>query len=200
MSIAYPASPYDEIYTEYPKNKYLIGIGEVNKTNNTIQDKRIAEVLARLEIAKQIKVRLREETLDIMCEGSFERLFKDALKCRNEFIMIIEVTVDEFLRGSKIVTHGERDGIVYAVAVMPRTQAVVELDKNIQKSINKTREEIEKAKQGDSESIEEAEKEFMKAVTYNKERELIEGVKGHASEIFEELEKELVKLKRGQGK
>jgi hypothetical protein len=189
------SSSYDEVYAEYPKDRYLVGIGEVDKTGNSLNNKRVAEVLARLEIAKQIKVRLREETVDIMCEGGSARLFKDILECKNEFIMIVEVTVDEFLEGSRIVKLGENKGIVYAVAVMPKAVAVKELDNKVKESVDNTKENIEKAKEGDKEALNEAQEEYMKAVTYDKEKELIEGVKSRASDMFEELEKELVKLR-----
>lgn len=195
VSVSFAESVNKDVYLEYPREKYLVGIGEANKTDNTLKDKRIAEVLARLEIAKQIKVRLREETIDIMCEGGAQRLFKDILQCKNEFIMIVEVTVDESLKGSNIVRFWEQNGIVYAAAVMPRNTAVKGIEKNRQESIDKTRDSIEKAKEGDKESIKEAQKEYMKAVTYDKEKELIDGVKSRASDVFEELEKEIVKLK-----
>ena len=62
-------SLYDSIQEEYPKANYIVGVGEGKKSDSPVKDKRVAEVLARLEIAKQIKVRIREETIDIMCEG-----------------------------------------------------------------------------------------------------------------------------------
>lgn len=194
-NIAFADSLYDKIYTEYPRESYLLGIGEISKTNNIFKDKRVAEVMARVEIARQIKIRLREETVDIMCEGGSERLFKDILQCKNEFIMIVEVSVDEFLQGSRIVNHGEKDGIVYAVAVMPKAQAVAELDNKVKEFVDNTKESLEKAEKGDKEALSEAQEEYMKAVTYDKEKEIIEGVKSHASKVFEDLEKEIVKLR-----
>jgi len=187
-------SSYDSVYAEYPKDKYLVGIGETGGTGNFLNDKRVAEVLARLEIAKQIKVRLKEETVDIMCEGGSAKLFKDILECRNEFVMVVEVTVDEFLEGSKIVNHWEKDGIVYSAAVMPKAEAVKELDDKAKESAEKTKENIEKARKGDKEAAGEAQKAYMKAVTYDREKEMLDGVRSRASDMFEELEKELVKL------
>lgn len=185
---------YDNVFAEYPKDKYLVGIGETGSTGNYLNDKRVAEVLARLEIAKQIKVRLKEETVDIMCEGGTAKLFKDILQCRNEFIMVLEVTVDEFLEGSRIVTHGEKDGTVYAVAVMPKAEAVKDLDAMAKESTDKTKENIEKAKKGDREAAKDAQEEYMKAVTYDREKEMLDGIRSHASDMFDDLEKELVKL------
>ncbi len=194
VSPLWGASSHDAVYKKYPRGKYLVGIGEAQKSANSLTDKRIAEVLARLEIAKQIKVRLREETVDIMCEGGSQRLFRDILQCKNEFIMIVEVSVDEFLEGSKIVEHGQSKETVYAVAVMPRAQAVEELNGKVSNSLNTTREKIGKAKEGDKKAAAEAQEEYMKAVTNDKERELLDGVKDRASAMFDELEKELLKL------
>ncbi|MBI5058024.1 MAG: hypothetical protein HZB61_15550 [Nitrospirae bacterium] len=191
----YAESPYAGIYSEYPKNNYVVGIGEVNKSGNPMNDNRKAEVLARLEIAKQIKVRLKEETIDIMCEAGKSKLFKDMQDCRNEFVMVVEVTVDEFLSGSSIADRGQRGDIVYAVAVLPRAETANELEKNMNDALSKTKEEIEKAKKGDADSAAKAKEEYVKAVTYNQERALIENTRAHASEAFDELEKELVKLK-----
>ncbi len=186
---------YDEVYSQYPKDKYLVGIGEAARSVNPLNDKRIAEVLARLDIAKQIKIRLREETVDIMCEGGSGKLFKNTSECKNEFIMIVEATVDEFLEGSRIVNNGEKEGLVYAVAVMPKAQAVEELDHKVKESVGNTKENIEKAKKGDKEAVNDAQEEYMKAVTYNKEKEMLGGVRSRSSDMFDELEKELIKLR-----
>ncbi len=195
VSTASAESLYDKIYTEYPRESYLVGIGEISKTNNIFKDKRVAEVMARVEIARQIKIRVKEETLDIACEGSTGKIFGTSLECKNEFVMIIEQSVDEMLVGSRIVSHGEKEGIVYAVAVLLRGKTGENLNRNIQDSINKTKESLEKAKKGDKEALSEAQEEYMKAVTYDKEKELIDGVKSHSSELFEDLEKEIVKLR-----
>lgn len=194
-NIAFAGSIYDKIYTEYPRESYIVGIGEISKTNNIFKDKRVAEVMARVEIARQIKVRVKEATLDIACEGSIGKVFAGSMECKNEFVMIIEQSVDEMLVGSRIVSYGEKDGIVYAVAVLPRAKTGENLNRNIQDSINKTKKSIGKAKEGDKESIKEAQEEYMKALTYDKEKELIDGVNSRSLEVFEDLEKEIMKLR-----
>ncbi len=185
---------YSKIYNKYPKDRNIVGIGEVSKTGNLLKDKRVAEVMARLEIAKQIKVRLREETLDIACEGVTGKVFGGGLECRNEFVMVIEETVDEVLVGSSVVENGERDGIVFAVAVLPRDRAAGGLEKNVQDSIDKTRDNLQKAREGDARSLERAKEEYARALTYDKEKEIIEGTRSRASRTFEDLEMELMKL------
>jgi hypothetical protein len=194
VSSAFAESPYDGAYGEYPKHSYIMGIGEVEKTENLIKDKRVAEVLARAEIARQIKVRLKEETIDIACEGTPGKVL-GGHECKNVFLMVIEQSVDEVLVGSRIVRTGEHDGIVYAVAILPRKQTVKELDRNLKESLNKAKESIERAKKGDKSYIERAQKDYMKAFTYKKEKEAIQG-EGHSSDLLEELEREIVKLRK----
>ncbi len=191
-------SLYNNVYTEYPKEDYLVGIGEISKTSNIFKDKRVAEVMARVEIARQIKVRVKEETLDVACEGTAGKIFANSMECKNEFVMIIEQSVDEILVGSRIVDHGENEGTVYAVAVLQRGKTSEALNRNMQDSIDKTRDSLEEAKKGNKESIKKAQEAYMKAVTYDKEKELIEGVKSNASEVFDELEKELLKLRENE--
>ena len=106
--------------------------------------------------------------------------------------MKIKMTVDEFLVGTRIVEYGEKDGIVYAVAVMPRDEAVVILDRNIQMQIDKTLSNIEKARKGDKESFGKAREEYLKAVAFSKERDLMEGVKRSSSRAMKELEDEII--------
>jgi hypothetical protein len=190
-----PATDYASVYADHPKSKNIIGIGEVKKSGNLLKDKRVAEVLARLEIAKQIRVKLQEQTLDIACEGAKGKVFGGDIDCKNEFVMVIEETVDEVLIGSTIVGSGERGNIVFAVAVLPRQEAGSELEGNVQKSLNKARENLQKAKEGDARSLKDAREEYAKAVTYDKEKEIIEGVRSRASAAFEDLEKELLRLK-----
>ncbi|MEE9523341.1 MAG: hypothetical protein V3V59_01155 [Thermodesulfovibrionales bacterium] len=190
-----PLGEYAFVYANYPKSKNIIGVGEVEKSGNMLKDKRVAEVLARLEIAKQIKVKLREETLDIACEGTSGKVFSGGIECKNEFVMVIEETVDEVLVGSSIVDNGQRGSVVFAIAVLPRDKTGGGLEKNVQKSVDRARESIQKAKEGDKGSLKDAREEYVKAVTYDKEKEIIEGVRSRASAAFNDLEKELIKLK-----
>jgi hypothetical protein len=184
----------DKIRIDYPGNQYIVGIGEANRTGNSIIDKRIADIMARREIASQIRVRIKEETVDIMCEGGAAGIFKDKGQCQNAFVSMVEATVDEFLKGSKIVDRGQKEGVVYSVAVMARKEAVEKLDKNIDDSISKTRENIKKAEKGNPEAAAEAREEYLKARAYDKEREVIGGVMDRSSDMFDELEKDIEKL------
>lgn len=103
-------SIFDNVYNEYPEENYIVGIGEVIKTGNTLKDERVAEIMARTEIARQIRVKMEEETLDVACENMTGRISDNAGECRNEFLMIIKQSVNEVLVGSKIVEKGKRKG------------------------------------------------------------------------------------------
>src|SRR3990172_5493274 len=64
------ADSYTDIENKYPSDTYIVGIAEAESSGNIYNDKTRVEILARLEIAKQIRVRIKEESLDIMCEGA----------------------------------------------------------------------------------------------------------------------------------
>ena len=85
---------YEDIKKEYPADTYLIGIGEVVSSGNQHSDRMMAETLARLEIAKQIRVRIQEESIDIMYEGEGKTAFAGLEECRNQLSTVIETTVD----------------------------------------------------------------------------------------------------------
>jgi len=110
----------DNIKRDYPPDSYITGTAEVESSGNIHNDKTRAETLARLEIAKQIRVRIQEESIDIMCEGEGKSAIAGTEECRNQLTTVIETTVDELLRESQIVESGEdKDrGVYYAVAVL----------------------------------------------------------------------------------
>ncbi len=117
-----------DIYDSYSAKDYLIGIGEVTKTGNRVKDNRAADILSRLEIAEQVRIKIEAETVDQICEDK-ERLFKDISECRNAFKMVVKITVDEFIEGATIVAHGEDKGIVYAIAVLKRHDITAQIDR-----------------------------------------------------------------------
>src|SRR3989304_6919476 len=127
------ADSYTDIENKYPSDTYIIGIAEAESSGNIYNDKTRVEILARLEIAKQIRVRIKEESLDIMCEGAGKTAFAGMEEGRNQVSTVIETTVDEFLRDSQIVESAEdRDrGVYYAVAVLPIKDKVFSMSEKI---------------------------------------------------------------------
>ena len=98
-AVSVVAGAYEDIKKEYPTDSYLVGIGEVVSSGNQHSDRIMAETQARLEIAKQIRVRIQEESIDIMCEGEGKTAFAGMEECRNQLTTVIEATVDEFPQG-----------------------------------------------------------------------------------------------------
>ncbi len=198
-SYAASATLYEAAYLEYPQSIYIVGIAEVPKTDNPYNDKRLGEVLARLDIAKQIKVRIKSESIDKQCEGSTYKIFKDQGECRSEFNTIVEETVDEFLAGSRIVKHGEKENLVYVVAVLKRKNAVENIDEKAGAAVDNAKKELKKAENGNKDSLKKADEAYKKAVVLDKEKEIIEGVKSNTAKAFDNLEKDIVHLKAKEG-
>src|SRR3990172_10453691 len=97
----------DNLKRDYPPDSYFTGTAEVESSGDVHNDKTRAETLARLEIAKQIRVRIQEESIDIMCEGEGKTAFAGTEGCRNQLSTVIETKVDELLKDSQIVESGE---------------------------------------------------------------------------------------------
>ncbi|MEK6713499.1 MAG: hypothetical protein AABY41_04835, partial [Nitrospirota bacterium] len=75
------AISFDDIKRDYPPDSYITGTAEVESSGDVHNDKTRAETLARLEIAKQIRVRIQEESIDIMCEGEGKTAFAGMEEC-----------------------------------------------------------------------------------------------------------------------
>ena len=75
------AGSIEEVKKKYPAGSYLIGVGEVEPSGDNYKDRRRAEILARLEIAKTIKVTIKETTTDIACERTGKILFDNKSAC-----------------------------------------------------------------------------------------------------------------------
>jgi len=184
---------YVDVYKKYPRQVYIVGISEVHKTKNAYNDRRVAEVMARIEIAKQIKVRVKEESIDVICEGK-SKAIPSGPDCKNSFSSIVEMSVDEFLQGSRIAEIVERNDRLYAVALLARKDALSFLDEKVAEALGNKLEHGNRAKAGDEEAKKKADEEYRKALAYAMERKAIEGVKVDADRMFEELEKELAKV------
>ena len=97
------AEPYDEAKRKYPSEFYLIGFAEVQASGDSYKDRRKVEVLSRLEIAKKIKITIKSNTVDIMCEQQGNVVFANKSECVNMITEVIEESVDEVLEGTGIV-------------------------------------------------------------------------------------------------
>ncbi len=188
-SIAQAGNPYEKYYGQYPQDEYIIGIGEAPNTGSKYAAKRIAEVLARRDMASQINVRTIEVSVDLMCSGP------ESSACKDEVVSIIETTVDEFLRGSRVVDFAESEGAVIIVVIMPREGISRTLEARIDGAVSGAKQNLDAARGGDKEALERARKQYMMARTYEIEQQILEGVRTNASKALKELEKELDKLR-----
>ena len=205
MGVPVWAGSYDDILKRYPPGSYLVGIAEVSSSQDPYRDRRRAEILARLEIAKQIRVRIKSATIDVVCEGEGGAvIFTGAGECKSQFAMIIEETVDEVLEGSRIVDAGEdRDrGIYYAVAVLPKKDEVRKAKKRMEESLERAEEALRKAKKSKEaeekkEHIERAKEELLRGMAYDGERRALEDTRENARDMFRQMTEEIEKLKEG---
>lgn len=173
--------PYAEIRAKYPRADYWLGIGETTLSGNHMQDKRKAEVFSRVEIAKQIEVKVEEESLDVMCER-IGKLFTDDKECQSESRVVIKSTVDQVLRGSEVIQHGADTtrGIYYAIALLPKKEITPILEKNIESArerVNALLKEAEEAKGKENQDLSrkkltEAREEFLKAMAFDSQKKI----------------------------
>jgi len=184
---------YQDIYARYPRTAYVVGIGETSGTGSALRDQRVAEVLARRELATQIRVEVAEVAIDIACSGGARKVVGED-DCRDEFTSVLETRVDEFIQGSRIVEHGEYQGRIYAVAVMEKKGAAQELQDEAGAAVDQAKKEVQRAQAGDDGARERARDEYLRARALAAQGDALSGVKGRADKMFEELEQEISNL------
>ncbi len=108
--------PANDRSQPYSPDHYLIGTGQgdLSKGRHTCQ--RIAELAARSELAKQIRVLIKEHAVDRTRERSGHPVEQDVEVTREEI-------VQEYLQGVKIVDRriDEPAGVCQSTVIMPRT-------------------------------------------------------------------------------
>ncbi|HID94233.1 MAG TPA: DUF4384 domain-containing protein, partial [bacterium (Candidatus Stahlbacteria)] len=137
--------------------------------------RKVALDRARIEIAKQIRITVKEVTIDAMTatESKFE----------SNFSVITESIVEDVLEGVRIVQEGidKKRGIYWAVAILPRKDAIESLTRKMQiasraaeKKINKA---YERKRLGDIASalklLLEAREKSLEEMCYDNERAII---------------------------
>ncbi len=103
----------------YPPDRYWIGTGQGDLSKGRLVCRRVSELSARTDLAKQIRVMVKEHMVDRMRERSGKEPEQDIELIREEL-------VQEYLQDVKIVDHrvDEVNQICTATAVMPKTAAV----------------------------------------------------------------------------
>ena len=117
-SKAPPGLPHKiEDRNSYSSEQYLIGKGQGDMTKGPIICQRVSELSARTDLAKQIRILVKEHMVDRVRERTGREVEQDIELTREEI-------VQEYLQGVKIVDHriDEEGKTCSATAVMPKSQ------------------------------------------------------------------------------
>jgi len=109
--------PTVEDRTSYSGDHYLIGHGQGDMAKGPIICQRVSELSARNDLAKQIRILVKEHMVDHVRERSGREVEQDIDLTREEI-------VQEYLQGVKIVDRRIDEGskTCSATAVMPKSQ------------------------------------------------------------------------------
>jgi hypothetical protein len=102
---------------DYSPDQYVIGIGQGDMAKGPIVCQRVSELSARTDLAKQIRVLVKEHMIDRLRERSGRDVEQDIELTREEI-------VQEYLQGVKIVDRhvDEEKNVCSATAVMLKSQ------------------------------------------------------------------------------
>ena len=103
--------------SSYSSEQYLIGKGQGDMAKGLIVCQRVSELSARTDLAKQIRILVKEHMVDRLCERTGRDAEQDIEVTREEI-------VQEYLQGVKIIDRqiDEANKICFATAVMPKSQ------------------------------------------------------------------------------
>ena len=101
----------------YSSDQYLVGKGQGEMTKGQIICQRVSELSARTDLAKQIRILVKEHMIDRIRERTGREAEQDIEVTREEI-------VQEYLQGVKIVDRhiDEENKTCSATAVMPKSQ------------------------------------------------------------------------------
>jgi hypothetical protein len=101
----------------YPSDHYLIGQGQGDLAKGPIVCQRVSELSARTDLAKQIRILVKEHMVDRVREGAGRDAEQDVEVTREEI-------VQEYLQGVKIVDRhiDEEKKLCTATAIMPKRE------------------------------------------------------------------------------
>ena len=104
-------------HRQYPAEQFLVGAGQGDYSKGRLTCLRVSEVAARADIAKQIRVLIKERAVDRIRERSGGPVEQDIEVIREE-------SVNEYLQDVKIVDQrvDESAGACSSIAVMARSR------------------------------------------------------------------------------
>ena len=106
-----------EIRTSYSSDHYVIGKGQGDLSKGKIVCQRVSELSARTDLAKQIRILVKEHMVDRVRERTGREAEQDIELTREEI-------VQDYLQGVKIVDRriDEEGKTCSATAIMPKNQ------------------------------------------------------------------------------
>ncbi|MEP6889369.1 MAG: hypothetical protein ABI955_01585 [Nitrospirota bacterium] len=106
-----------DIRTSYSSEHYVVGKGQGDLSKGKIVCQRVSELSARTDLAKQIRILVKEHMVDRVRERTGRETEQDIELTREEI-------VQEYLQGVKIVDRqiDEEGKTCSATAVMPKNQ------------------------------------------------------------------------------
>lgn len=119
----------DGTFAQYPESDFLIATGHGDLTQGALGCERVSDTVARMELAKQIRVLVKEHALDRMREQTGKSIEQD-------IEIVIEEFTSELLQDAKIVnrTVDKASGTCYSTAVMPKIRIIPESISNFENS------------------------------------------------------------------
>lgn len=106
-----------DVRNSYSSDQYLVGKGQGNMAKGPIICQRVSELSARTDLAKQIRILVKEHMVDRVRERTGREAEQDIELTREEI-------VQEYLQGVKIVDRqiDEESKTCSATAIMPKNQ------------------------------------------------------------------------------
>jgi len=106
-----------QTHAGYPPDQYVIGLGQGDMTKGAIVCQRVSELSARTDLAKQIRILVKEHMVDRIRERAGKDADQDIEVTREEI-------VQEYLQGVMIIDRqiDQEKNICTATAVMPRSK------------------------------------------------------------------------------
>jgi len=180
---------------DYPPETYILGVGESRSTGSDIRDFRVAEIMARRDIAQQVRIAISSIELDFACGRNATEGGVDKVDCRDDFISIIQASTSEFLSGSRIIEKGTDGDHVYVIVAMTRMELAAKASEARADAIKDARASMEMAHKGKADAPEEAREAILRAKAYDSQARAMGEIRKDAQDLFMELEAELEKLK-----
>jgi hypothetical protein len=111
------AADSGDVHTSYSSEHYVVGKGQGDLSKGTIVCQRVSELSARTDLAKQIRILVKEHMVDRVRERTGREVEQDIELTREEI-------VQEYLQGVKIVDRriDDEGKTCSATAVMPKNQ------------------------------------------------------------------------------